>query len=793
MCYYTIRPFLGGAAMAQPILTLQELSKYYVNGRNVVAGLNRVSLSFEQGEFVAITGESGSGKSTLAHILGGILPYEDGELYIEGKPTSHFDGSDWERYRAESVGFISQSYGILPGATVLENVVSALRLTGMEKDQALSEAEKILEEVELLPMKGRRAAKLSSGQKQRLSIARALAKPSKVLIADEPTGNLDPENSDKVIQLLARTAQDRLVILITHDFDECRDYVTRHISLQDGKLIADARLRTAPEVAESAPRKRSAKDLSLPIAWLQTKSRPMWAAVVLLFLTLTAFAVFAFLGSFIVALDDTSTRIYDSNAFLNGASDRIVAVRGDLANMTQEDYDKILSIKYVEQIEKFGYIADIYCAWEKDRDFVVNSVQNNMGSRRHPEYVYTEVIEITTTDRFMQTVPLFADDSDFLTAGRLPQQYDEIVAVGGEDLLGQTICVYLQDDVTWSTGYLQVDATVVGVTQHGEGLYFHDELAQAITASYLGSEYTYVPMYQEVPSALVYENLRDTWNIYRYGPNCPPFRMDSRPATGSTMELLGNDEAYISFATYLEQLLIYPTADYNALYKSGLNTTAGEFRIAGVHKSTLENTLGVSPDTFHRIMQEQGVQNGNQVSITISDYAYTDRVLKALEEAGYTALSPYVLGSAQIDEDLAAQRSQTLYICIGALIAILVLQMIVLRALFHMETESFRILSDMGLTCRTAQRSVFWQMLLFALAGQIVGIVGILLCANSGVAQIANVTKYLYGVWWVVISLIHLLSTAVAAWIIAGGIKKRVYPRTASYVDLVIDEEEVPA
>ena len=779
--------------MAQPILTLQELSKYYVNGRNVVAGLNRVSLSFEQGEFVAITGESGSGKSTLAHILGGILPYEDGELFIEGKPTSHFDGGDWERYRAESVGFISQSYGILPGATVLENVVSALRLTGMEKDQALSEAEKILEEVELLPMKNRRSAKLSSGQKQRLSIARALAKPSKVLIADEPTGNLDPENSDKVIRLLARAARERLVILITHEFDECRDYVTRHISLQDGKLIADARLRSAPEIPESAPRQRSGKDLSLPVAWLQTKSRPMWAAVVLLFLTLTAFAVFAFLGSFIVALDDTSTRIYDSNAFLNGAPERIVAVRGDLANMTQEDYDKILSIKYVEQIEKFGYIADIYCAWEQDRDYVVNSVQNNMGTGRRPEYVYTDVIEITTTDRFMQTVPLFADDTEFLTAGRLPERYDEIVAVGGEDLLGQTITVYLQDDVTWSTGYLQVDATVVGVTDQGEGLYFHDELAQAITASYLGAEYTCIPMYREVPSALVYKNLRDTWSIYRYGPNCPPFRMDSSPAPGSTMKQLGDDETYISFATYLEQLLLYPTADYSALYKSGLTTPEGEFRIAGVHDSTLENALGVSPDAFRRIMAEQNVANGNQVSITVSDYAYTDRVLADLEEAGYIALSPYVLGSAQIDEDLAAQRSQTLYICIGALVAILALQIIVLRALFHMETESFRILSDMGLTCRTAQKSIFWQMLLFTLAGQLVSIGAILLCSSSGIPQISNVTKYLYGIWWIVISLVHLLSTALAAWVIARGLKKRVYPRTAGYVDLVIDDEEVTA
>ncbi len=779
--------------MAQPILSLPELSKCYVNGRNVVAGLNRITLSFEQGEFVAITGESGSGKSTLAHILGGILPYEDGELFIEGKPTSHFDGADWERYRAESVGFISQSYGILPGATVLENVVSALRLTGMEKSLARREAEKILEEVELLHLKNRRAAKLSSGQKQRLSIARALAKPSRILIADEPTGNLDPENSDKVVRLLAKAAQQRLVILITHDFHECRDFVTRHISLQDGKLIADARLRSAPEIPEAAPRPREHKDLSLYTARLQTKSRPMWAAVVLLFLTLTAFAVFAFLGSFIVALDDTHTRIYDSKAFLNGDPNRIVAVRGDLANMTQADYDKILAIPYVEQLEKFGYIADIYCAWEKGEDFVVNSVQNNMGTNRHPKYVYTPVIDVTTTEKFMQSVPLFGEETEFLTAGRLPQRYDEVVAVGDEDRLGEVITVYLQDEVTWSTGYITADVTVVGVTGQGQGLYFHDEMAQAITASYLGAEFTYVPMYEEVPSELVYENLRDTWSIYRYGPNCPPFRVDSSPAAGSTMKPLAGDEAYISFDVYVDQLLAAPGADYNALYSSGLATEDGTFHIAGIHQSTLSNVLAVSPDTFRTLMADQNIGNGNQVSITIRDYAYAQRVLEDLEEAGFVALSPYVLGSKQVDEELAAQRTQTLYICIGALIAILLLQTLVLRALFRMETESFRILSDMGLTCRTAQKSIFWQLLALTLGSQILALAGIFLCSNAGITQIVNVTKYLYGIWWIVICLVHLLSTALAAGVIAQGLRKRVYPRTAGYADLVLEDGEETA
>jgi ABC-type glutathione transport system ATPase component len=176
----------------------------------------------------------------------------------------------------------------------------------MEKQDAHREAKTILEKVELWELRSRRAAKLSSGQKQRLSIARALAKPAPILIADEPTGNLDPENSAKVISLLAEAAKDRLVLLITHDFSEAEDYVTRRISLQDGRIIMDAALRPTAEPAEQpAPTPKKKQALSLYAARLQLTGRPVWCSVVLTLLALTAFAVFAFLGTFIVALDDT--------------------------------------------------------------------------------------------------------------------------------------------------------------------------------------------------------------------------------------------------------------------------------------------------------------------------------------------------------------------------------------------------------------------------------------------------------------------------------------------------------
>ena len=345
--------------MHEPLLTLQNVYKYYTGNQSVVMGLNHVDLTFYQGEFVAVTGESGSGKSTLAQVICGVLPYESGEMLLAGKPTSHYDSADWERYRREKISYISQNYGILPGSTVLSNVTSALRIAGLPQEAAEEKARELLEMVELWDLKNRRAGKLSSGQKQRLSIARALAKPAPILVADEPTGNLDPENSAKVIQLLSQAAKERLVILITHDFQEAKAYATRRIQLQDGQVTADAPVQPAQNCPETAVIPRKTSNLSLFTARLQMAGRWVWSSLVLLFFTLTAFGVFAFLGTLIVNLDDTPTRIYDKSAFVNGDKTRIVVQRSDLGAMTEADWSAILGVKHAVALERGGYVTDI--------------------------------------------------------------------------------------------------------------------------------------------------------------------------------------------------------------------------------------------------------------------------------------------------------------------------------------------------------------------------------------------------------------------------------------------------
>ena len=415
------------------------------------------------------------------------------------------------------------------------------------------------------------------------------------------------------------------------------------------------------------------------------------------------------------------------------------------------------------------------------------NTRHNIGSFRHASYVEVETVELKSEGQFVKTVPLFSGKENFLTAGKLPAQFNEVVAVGDETLLGQQFTVYLSSGEWLLGGYIQMEATVVGVTDRGDGLYFHDDVGKVLTLDYLGAAYTYIPQYEPVPSDAEYINYRDARSKAMYGELCAPFHAICEPAAGSTLREMLADEVYLSIGEYGNFLENAPAADYQQLYKMDYITEQGTWHVAGLHGSTYEKVLAVSPAVFQKILGSIG--NGDQVSITISDYAYTDRVIKALEKDGYYALSPYVLGATQIDPALAAQRQQSLFICLGALLFILLLQLIVLRAMFGMQTDSYRTLSDMGLTCRTAQKSVVLQVLLFTAAGQLLGLCGIGICSAAGISQIRDLTKYLFGIWWAVISLVHLLSTLLSAFAICAALKKKVYPRTARARDLVIDEE----
>ena len=234
------------------MLVLKNIVKDYSAGDARVEALRGVDLEFGDSEFAAILGPSGCGKTTLLNIIGGLDRYTSGDLVIRGKSTKQFTERDWDTYRNHSVGFVFQSYNLIPHQTVLSNVELALTLSGVSREERRRRAAEALEKVGLGDQLKKKPNQLSGGQMQRVAIARALVNNPEVLLADEPTGALDSETSIQVMEILRQVAKDRLVIMVTHNPELADQYATRIIRLLDGKIVSDNAAEAEHTGAEEA-------------------------------------------------------------------------------------------------------------------------------------------------------------------------------------------------------------------------------------------------------------------------------------------------------------------------------------------------------------------------------------------------------------------------------------------------------------------------------------------------------------------------------------------------------------
>lgn len=222
------------------MLQIRDICKEYRTGSLVQKALNQVSLNLRDNEFVAILGPSGSGKTTLLNIIGGLDRYDSGDLIINGISTKKYKDRDWDSYRNHTIGFVFQSYNLIPHQTILSNVELALTISGIGKSERRERAKKALDQVGLGEQVHKKPNQLSGGQMQRVAIARALVNDPEILLADEPTGALDSETSVQVMELLKEVARDRLVVMVTHNPELAHEYATRIVNLKDGKIRSDS-------------------------------------------------------------------------------------------------------------------------------------------------------------------------------------------------------------------------------------------------------------------------------------------------------------------------------------------------------------------------------------------------------------------------------------------------------------------------------------------------------------------------------------------------------------------------
>lgn len=244
------------------MLQVKDIRKTYTTGDFTQNALDGVSLNFRECEFAAILGPSGSGKTTLLNIVGGLDQYDTGDLIINGKSTKKYKARDWDTYRNHSIGFVFQSYNLIPHQTVLSNVELALTLSGVSKAERRRRAKEVLRKVGLEDQMHKKPNQMSGGQMQRVAIARALINDPDILLADEPTGALDSETSVMIMDILKEIAKDRLIIMVTHNPELADQYANRIIRLKDGKIVddtnpySDEQIRTDLEIKQNKSKEK---------------------------------------------------------------------------------------------------------------------------------------------------------------------------------------------------------------------------------------------------------------------------------------------------------------------------------------------------------------------------------------------------------------------------------------------------------------------------------------------------------------------------------------------------------
>ena len=346
------------------LLQLKDIGKIYVSEGNVSVGIRGVNLSFDKGEFVAITGASGSGKSTLLNVISGMDTYEEGELFIENEPTSHFMQPEWEEYRKKYISFIFQEYNIIESYTVLQNVELALMHIENKKERR-ARAIDLLNRVGMGSHLKHKGSKLSGGQKQRTVIARALAKDSPIILADEPTGNLDSETSKEIISLMKEIAKDKLLIVVTHNFDQVEDHATRHIRVFDGAIESDQQLRPAPEdvwenvdEAPAPEKKKKNKKLSdakngLTLGSAIFRATPklsLFMCILMLVGTLGIFFSIATFGNF--------TEMFKPSYMFNNIDGRLVLAKRDGNVVTDSELEDIKTTYGAKSHIHYDFLLD---------------------------------------------------------------------------------------------------------------------------------------------------------------------------------------------------------------------------------------------------------------------------------------------------------------------------------------------------------------------------------------------------------------------------------------------------
>ena len=472
-------------------------------------GFSRIDLNLDIGEFVAITGESGSGKSTLLNVISGLDTYEEGEMFVCGEDTTAYGTEEYENYRKTYIGNIFQDFNLINSYSVYQNIEAVMLLSGKKKREC---KERILELIDLVGLSEYRRTKvsrLSGGQKQRVAIARALAKDAPIIVADEPTGNLDSTSAESVMETLSKISDDKLVIIVTHNYEQAEPYVTRKLTMHDGKIIEDKKIKVTTadvdelgydelpttlvmdedgeregRVARSESKKKGnrvvrtetqtprkmRKSSELRLGLRNTFNLP--AKFILLFIVYF-FVSTAVLSQYATTINSLHEgELLGSNPyFINSSSDRIIVKKKDESKFTDEDFNRIAGTPNIKEIVKNDLAVDTGVSFTLSDTYVEG-----------PVMPLDQVSEADITYGHMPS-----DDYEIVIKTDSASDIMMNISDDGSEFIGKK--VLMQDMSQMQTYEFDKDIVVAGIVVDDEGVENEDEFSMyGYSTIYAGDE-----------------------------------------------------------------------------------------------------------------------------------------------------------------------------------------------------------------------------------------------------------------------------------------------------------------
>ena len=715
--------------MQQVRIKLQNISKYYYSETAVTQALQGINLEFRMGEFVAITGESGSGKSTLLRIISGMDTFDDGELYVDGKPTFQYDEDDWEEYRRTKIGFVFQDYSLIGHYTAKENIVSALLIMGVPEKEAGDKAIHYLERVGLSAQRDQRASKLSSGQKQRLSIARALAKDTDIIVADEPTGNLDSETGAQIVKLLRDLSQDHLVIMVTHNYEQVEKYVTRKVRLHDGSLILDVSENTdtdqKSEMSENVDSNEKTSDgkksesneerlrdrtIGRIFVRMNAVRQPEKIALFMGFFLAAAIVSFLFIGQLLMNADDIYTKKYSATSFARKDDKRISIRRKDQKFMTKKDIDRLTKMKHVVSVDQYDIVNDVNYYFEEGKDYRQEYGYNRMSTSNEGGLYDSQNVEYVKKNQYMRSSSCLKKSD--LAKGSLPKKIDEVVLYDrGKYKVGDTITFFYTSDVLWSSteNYIQRKMKVSGLLKNKDKqVYFSPEICTMLQSTVTGGKVFYEYAYNQQLGK--YQGQATLWPIVG-----DIVKKDNELCVSGAYEAAVY-RAEDNDLTLLDQSGLLHIDQYDKDMKS-----KDVKQIENVETGEKINGCGANfAEVSQNIYEKYYRTDSRQASVYITSYAKMDHVLKALYKAGYEAVSTLRFGADEYDSDLVQERLRTIGVAVAILLVMMAAEILILRSIFKIQIKDQKILKFMGMSTKLIGKINYMEMRRYSITAIIV-------------------------------------------------------------------------